>query len=172
MPRGPDAKWRLRERIRQRAARPHRGSRTRRAGEAFPAGVKLGLDSRAMIRGAHFLFYSTDPEADRAFLRDVLGFPAVDAGEGWLIFKLPPAEVGVHPSEGPFVQRHADRELLGAILYLMCDDLPALVASLEARGVACAPLDREEWGEFTSCRLPSGAWIGLYRPTHPTAIGL
>lgn len=73
-----------------------------------------------MINGVHFLLYSNQPEADRAFLRDVLGFGSVDAGQGWLIFALPPAELAVHPASGTFVLRHADQDLLGAVLYLMC----------------------------------------------------
>src|SRR6185369_9721238 len=80
-----------------------------------------------MIIGAHFLLYSKDPEADRAFFRDVLQFRAVDVGQGWLIFALPPAELGIHPSNGEFVQAHAEHPILGAVLYLMCDDLLAFV---------------------------------------------
>src|SRR5258707_9550509 len=77
-----------------------------------------------MIPGAHVLFYSKDPEADRAFFRDILGFASVDVGHDWLIFKLPPAEAALHPQmDQNFVQRHAGHELLGAVLYLMCDDL-------------------------------------------------
>jgi hypothetical protein len=124
-----------------------------------------------MIRGAHFLIYSRAPEADRAFFRDILDFPSVDAGEGWLIFALPPAEVALHPTEADVVQRHADRDLSGAILYLMCDDLPAQVASLSARGVHCSPIGEAEWGAYTTLGLPSGGALGLYQPTHPTAIG-
>ena len=76
-----------------------------------------------MINGAHLLLYSRDPDADRAFFRDILRVRSVDAGEGWLIFALPPAELGIHPGDGNFVERHADHELSDAILYLMCDDL-------------------------------------------------
>jgi catechol 2,3-dioxygenase-like lactoylglutathione lyase family enzyme len=85
-----------------------------------------------MIKGAHFLLYSKDPEADQAFFRDVLGFRSVDRGDGWLIFGLPPAEAALHPSNGNFVQLHAGHELAGAILYLMCDDLDALLELLKA----------------------------------------
>jgi hypothetical protein len=113
-----------------------------------------------------------DPEADRAFLRDVLGFPSVDAGDGWPIFALLPAELAVHPSEGTFVQRHAERELIGAILYLMYEDLPAVVKSLAARQVACAPIEQAPLGHYTIVGLPSGGAIGLYQPSHPTALGL
>lgn len=123
-----------------------------------------------MIKGAHFLLYSTDADADRAFFRDVLGFRAVDAGGGWLIFALPPAELGVHPSDGDFVQRHAEHALAGTVLYLMCDDLRATIASLEAKDVRCTEVEEAEWGVKTTIRLPSGAEIGLYQPAHPTAL--
>lgn len=123
-----------------------------------------------MISGAQFLLYTKDPDADRAFLRDVLGFRAVDAGEGWLIFALPPAELAVHPSEGNFVQLHAEHELLGAVLYLMCEDVRATVQSLRAQKVACREIQKAEWGLYTSLRLPSGGELGLYQPTHPTAV--
>ncbi len=125
-----------------------------------------------MIHGAHFLLYSKDPDADRAFFREVLEFRGVDAGEGWLIFALPPAELAVHPAEERFVQRHADRDLLGAVLYLMCDDLGSQVKSLEAKSVSCVPIREAPWGKFTTVRLPSGGEIGLYQPTHPTALDL
>lgn len=124
-----------------------------------------------MINGAHFLLYSKDPEADRAFLRDVLEFRAVDIGQGWLIFALPPAEMAVHPAAENFVQSHADHNLLGAILYLMCDDVRSLVKSLEAKNVVCSALEEASWGIKTTLRLPSGGEIGLYQPTHPTALG-
>jgi predicted enzyme related to lactoylglutathione lyase len=125
-----------------------------------------------MYHGAHFVLYSTDAEADRAFFRDVLGFASVDAGHGWLIFALPPAELAVHPGDGEFVQRHADRSLLGAVLYLMCDDLDAVVARLTDRGESCAPIEQAPWGRFTSVALPSGGAVGLYQPAHATALGL
>jgi len=125
-----------------------------------------------MITGAHILLYSTDPTADRAFFRDVLGFRSVDAGEGWLIFALPPAELGVHPGSGDFVQQHAEQDLLGALLYLMCNDLPAVVETLKGKNVACADIQKAEWGFYTTLRLPSGGYIGLYQPTHPTALQL
>jgi hypothetical protein len=123
-----------------------------------------------MITGAHFLLYSTDAEADRAFLRDGLALTAVDAGGGWLVFGLPPAEVGVHPSDGRFVRSHAGHDLLGAVLYLMCDDVRAEVRALAARGVTCTDLREADWGIATTIPLPSGGAIGLYQPTHPTAI--
>jgi catechol 2,3-dioxygenase-like lactoylglutathione lyase family enzyme len=116
-----------------------------------------------VINGAHVILYSTDAEADRAFLRDVLGYPHIDAGGGWLIFKLPPAEVAVHPAEGD-----AKHEL-----YLMCDDVEATVAELTAKGVEFAePIIDQGWGLLTSIRLPGGGQIGLYQPRHEKAYEL
>ena len=112
-----------------------------------------------MIHGAHVLLYSQDPEADRAFFRDVLRFRSVDAGEGWLIFKLPPAEVAFHPSEGETEQVHAEQPLLGGVLYLMCDDLSAVIASLKAKKVQCSRVMTAPWGKATSFKLPSGTGI-------------
>jgi catechol 2,3-dioxygenase-like lactoylglutathione lyase family enzyme len=122
-----------------------------------------------MITGAHVLLYSQDPEADRAFFRDILGFRSVDAGGGWLIFALPPAELGIHPGDGKLVQPHADQPLLRVELYLMCDDLSSFVESLEAKSIECTPPTEAEWGIATTVRLPSGGRLGLYQPKHPTA---
>jgi len=125
-----------------------------------------------MIIGAHVLLYSKDPEADRAFFRDVLEFGSVDAGHGWLIFRLPPAEVALHPSDDNSAQMREDGELLGSVLYLMCDNLAAVIKSLKAKNVTCAPVDKARWGTKTTIRLPSGGEIGLYQPKHPTALDL
>jgi catechol 2,3-dioxygenase-like lactoylglutathione lyase family enzyme len=125
-----------------------------------------------MITGAHVLLYSHDAEADRAFFRDVLELHWVDAGHGWLIFKLPPAEAALHPTDGDPAQGYAPSAMLGAELYLMCDDLQASIESLAAKNVVCAPIDKAPWGIKTTIRLPSGGAIGLYQPTHPTALGL
>ena len=126
-----------------------------------------------MITGTHVLFYSENPEADRAFFRDVLGFRAVDAGGGWLIFALPPAEAGIHPADGDSRERvHGGRRLLGAVVYLMCDDVEAEIKSLKSRNVNCSPVEEENWGKKTTLRLPSGGEIGLYQPSHPTAFDL
>ncbi len=122
-----------------------------------------------MINGAHVLLYSDDPEADRAFFRDVLKFRSVDVGRGWLIFALPPAEAALHPSSGDNRQLHGGRSLLGAALYLMCDDLHSLVESLKAKNVSCTEIGEEQWGIKTTIRLPSGGEIGLYQPKHQTA---
>jgi hypothetical protein len=124
-----------------------------------------------MINGVHFLLYSKDPEGDRAFFRDILEFEAVDVGGGWLIFAMPPAELAVHPGDGDFVQGHADHPLLGAVLYLMCDDLRATIRSLEVKKVKCSPVVEAQWGVKTTIPLPSGSEIGLYQPKHKTAIG-
>ncbi|CAN5302555.1 hypothetical protein BH20ACT24_BH20ACT24_19470 [soil metagenome] len=113
-----------------------------------------------MITGAHLILYSKDPESDRDFIRDVLEYTHVDAGDGWLIFKAPPTEVAVHPTEGP--ERTE--------LYLLCDDVEATVAELRARGAEFAgPVRDEGWGLLTTIRLPGGGELGLYQPGHPTA---
>ena len=113
-----------------------------------------------MIFGAHVIVYSKDAEADRAFFRDVLGFASVDAGHGWLIFALPPAEVAVHPAEEN--DRHE--------LYFMCDDLKAEIAALGKKGVQCSDVQEARWGSITKIRLPGGGEVGLYQPKHPIAL--
>jgi catechol 2,3-dioxygenase-like lactoylglutathione lyase family enzyme len=115
-----------------------------------------------MISGAHVILYSKDAVADRAFLRSVLGFASVDAGHGWLIFALPPAEVAVHPAEKD--ERHE--------LYFMCDDLQAEIAALKKKGVKCSNVQEERWGSLTMIQLPGGGKVGLYQPKHPTALAL
>jgi hypothetical protein len=124
----------------------------------------------AMIHGAHLLLYSTDPEADRGFFRDVLKYPNVDVGGGWLIFKLPPAELAVHPADAETQPREGHR-MLGAHLYLMCDDLKQTIAMLKSKQIACTGVEKERWGIRTTVNLPSGGEIGLYQPTHKTAWG-
>jgi hypothetical protein len=125
-----------------------------------------------MITGAHVLFYSTNADADRAFLRDTFAFPSVDVGGGWLIFSLPPAEAAVHPTGEPFGMGEHGRSMLGSVLYLMCDDVDAEIARLTKLGISCAPVAQERWGRRTSVTLPSGQGMGLYQPLHPTALGL
>jgi catechol 2,3-dioxygenase-like lactoylglutathione lyase family enzyme len=113
-----------------------------------------------MIRGAHVILYSNDAEADRAFLRDLLGLPSVDAGDGWLITQLPPGEVAVHPAESSGA----------AELYLVCDDVEATVADLAARGIPVeGGVTDQGWGRLTGIRLPGGGRVGLYGARHPTA---
>lgn len=124
-----------------------------------------------MITGAHFLFYSKNPEADRAFFRDILGFCSVDVG-GWLIFAMPPAEAGIHPLDNgaDFSHNHAGQNLLGAVLYLMCDDLQASIAWLNEKNVPCTGIQTAGWGTVATFPLPSGGRIGLYQPRHATAL--
>ena len=109
-----------------------------------------------MIIGAHSIVYSTKPEADRAFLRDVLKLPSVDVGGGWLIFGLPPAEVAVHPSEKNDVHE----------FYLMCDDVEAFIASMQKANITCGPVHNQGWGLLTQVRLPGGGHLGVYQPRH------
>ena len=125
-----------------------------------------------MILGTHVLIYTTNPDADRAFFRDVLEFQGIDVGGGWLIFKLPPSELALHPGDGQFAQRHADHMMPGALVYLMCDDLQVTIASLAKKNVQCTDVATEEWGIRTTIRMPSGGEIGLYQPTHRTALDL
>jgi catechol 2,3-dioxygenase-like lactoylglutathione lyase family enzyme len=125
-----------------------------------------------MITGAHVLIYSTDPDADRAFVRDVLEFRGIDIGHGWMIFKLPPAELALHPADGAFAQRQDGHVMPGALVYLMCDDLKATMASLAKKNVACTEVAAERWGIRTTIKMPSGGEIGLYQPTHKTALDL
>jgi catechol 2,3-dioxygenase-like lactoylglutathione lyase family enzyme len=113
-----------------------------------------------MIFGAHVIVYSQDAEADRSFFRDVLGLSSVDAGHGWLIFALPPAEVAVHPGD----------ETVGDELYLICDDLDAEIRGLGEKGVQCSEIEEARWGSVTKIRLPGGGEIGLYQPKHPLAM--
>ena len=126
-----------------------------------------------MIAGAHVLIYSADPEADRAFFRDVLGFASVDVGGGWLIFALPPAEAAFHPADGASsAVAHGGRGLLNSALYLMCDDLNASINFLKSKNVSCTEVVDAGWGIKTSIRLPSGGEIGLYQPRHASPLHL
>ena len=109
-----------------------------------------------MIIGAHSIIYSKSPEADRAFLKEVLGFPHVDVGHGWLIFGLPPAEVAVHPSDENDLHE----------LYLMTDDVEALVASMAERGIEATSISQQGWGLLTQVTLPGGGKLGIYQPRH------
>jgi catechol 2,3-dioxygenase-like lactoylglutathione lyase family enzyme len=115
-----------------------------------------------MINGAHVIIYSKDAEADRQFFKNVLGFHSVDAGHGWLIFALPPAEVACHP--GDENDQHQ--------LYLMCEDLNQIMAALNAKGIHCSEVQEPPWGSLTSITLPGGGQLGLYQPKHPTAANL
>jgi hypothetical protein len=109
-----------------------------------------------MITGAHSIIYSTNPEADRDFLRDVLKLPHVDVGHGWLIFGLPPAEVAIHPSEKNDIHE----------FYLMCDDVKEFVAAMKSHNIACDEIQDQGWGVLTRLTLPGGGKIGVYQPRH------
>ena len=127
-----------------------------------------------MIIGTHILFYTKDADADRAFLKDVLGFPHVDVGHGWLIFKMPPAESAVHPVDknlvgGPPAEAPG---MVHAEVYFMCDDIAKEMRNLRDKGVECAAVQHERWGDRTSFQLPSGSFVGLYQPKHQTAFDL
>jgi catechol 2,3-dioxygenase-like lactoylglutathione lyase family enzyme len=112
-----------------------------------------------MLYGSHVVLFSNDADADRAFLADAFGFEHVDAGGGWLIFELPPAEVAVHPAEAP-----------GAELYFMCEDLAAEMRMLEEKGVRCSAVEEARWGSVTKVRLPGGGEVGIYQPRHATTV--
>ena len=109
-----------------------------------------------MIIGAHSIIYSTNAEADRVFLRDVLKLTNVDLGQGWLIFGLPPAEVAVHPSEENDVHE----------FYLMCDDVNAFVDELKKQGIDSDPVQDQDYGLLTKLTLPGGGKLGVYQPRH------
>src|SRR5437660_1059324 len=109
-----------------------------------------------MITGAHSIIYSTNPEAARAFLRDILKLPHVNVGHGWLIFGLPPAEVAVHPSDKNNVHE----------FYLMCDDVKKFVATMKEHNISCHDIQDQGWGVLTHVTLPGGGKIGVYQPRH------
>ena len=116
-----------------------------------------------MITGIHALIYTKDADGVRAFFRDVLKWPSVNAGHGWLIFALPPAELGIHPTDG---NGHHE-------LYLMCEDIQATVTELQDKGIELTrPITDAGFGPTTAIRIPGGGELGLYEPKHPTALGL
>jgi predicted enzyme related to lactoylglutathione lyase len=115
-----------------------------------------------VITGVHAIVFTEDADGTRSFFRDVLGLPHFDAGGGWLIFALPPAELAAHPTEGP--SRHE--------LYLMCDDVEKTVEELRRRGVDIVrPISDEGFGLETALRMPDGGELGLYEPRHPSPLG-
>lgn len=132
-------------------------------GRVLPGAAGAPSYARCVINGAHVIIHSRDAEADRVFFRDVLRHPYVDAGHGWLLFKAPPTEIAMHPTDGePFCD-----------LYFMCDDLAATVAELTARGVEfIRPAETANWGVVTAFRLPGGSEVGLYQPRHSRATDL
>lgn len=109
-----------------------------------------------MIIGGHSIIYSTNPDADRAFLRDVMKLTHVDVGGGWLIFGLPPAEIAVHPSGENDVHE----------FYLMCDDIDALLKEMTQRGIKCGAAEDQGWGILSHVVLPGGGKLGVYQPQH------
>jgi catechol 2,3-dioxygenase-like lactoylglutathione lyase family enzyme len=113
-----------------------------------------------MIFGAHVVLYSKDSDADRAFFRDILGLKSVDAGHGWLIFALPPAEAAFHPSDENGLHE----------LFFMCDDLKAEMAALAQKGVAFSEIQEARWGSIVRMKLPGGSDISLYQPKHAMAL--
>lgn len=111
-----------------------------------------------MISGAHAIIYSMDPDADRSFFRDVLNFPHVDAGKGWLIFALPAAELAIHPAENNNIHE----------LYLLCDDVDKVRHDLSALSIACSEVQSMPWGRLIRITLPGGGTLGIYQPRHPS----
>lgn len=109
-----------------------------------------------IIIGAHSIIYSANPDADRAFFRDVLKLPNIDVGGGWLIYGLPPAEVAVHPAD-----KNNKHEL-----YLMCDDVEAFIGEMKKRNISCGSVQDEGWGLLTQVMLPGGGKLGVYQPRH------
>jgi catechol 2,3-dioxygenase-like lactoylglutathione lyase family enzyme len=109
-----------------------------------------------MINGAHVVIYTKDPEADRAFFRDLLKFPSVDAGGGWLIFAMPAAEVAFHDSKTN--NQHE--------LFLMCDDIADTLTDLKSKNVAVSDVSEQRWGKSATFTLPGGGKLGVYEPKH------
>jgi catechol 2,3-dioxygenase-like lactoylglutathione lyase family enzyme len=120
-----------------------------------------------VITSSHTIVYATDADAARDFLRNVLGLKHVDAGDGWLIFRLPPSEVAVHPID-PGTPTTGGHEL-----FLMCDDIAATVDDLKAKGVEFSTdVSDQGWGLITTLKVPGAGTMGLYEPRHPTAYDL
>src|SRR5208283_699469 len=109
-----------------------------------------------MITGVHAIIYSKHAEKDRAFLRDVLNFPFVDVGEGWLIFRLPPAEAAIHPSK-----KNGLKEI-----YLMCDDIEETAALMRQHNIKCGDVEQKPWGSLIRIKLPGGGTLQVYQPSH------
>ena len=123
-----------------------------------------------MINGMHVIMYANDAEKARAFFNDVLGFSSVDAGRGWLIFALPPAEIAAHPTEDD--EAEPDGQPRNE-LYLMCDDVKKTVADLKRKGVEfIGGISEQPWGSLATLKVPGAGAIGLYQPKHPVAINL
>ena len=108
-----------------------------------------------MINGAHVIVYSEKPEEDRKFFKDVLKFPHVDVGHGWLIFGLPPSEAAFHPGKNDTHE-----------FYLMCEDVKDFIETMKKKGIPCSPIHEERWGSLTQVTLPGGGKLGVYQPKH------
>jgi len=109
-----------------------------------------------MIKGAHSILYSNKPEEDRRFLRDIIGFPSVDVGGGWLIFSLPPSELAVHPAESSGKQE----------FYLMCENITEFISVMEKNSIKCSEIHEEPWGRLIDITLPGGGLLGVYQALH------
>jgi len=109
-----------------------------------------------MITGAHSIIYSSDSKADMEFFKNILKFPNVDVGNGWLIFGLPPSEIAVHPSSENGLQE----------LYLLCDDIQSFVKEMAWHKIACSEIETQRWGLITHLILPGGGKLGVYEPRH------
>ena len=109
-----------------------------------------------MVTGAHTVLYSSDPDADKAFFKNVLKFPNVDIGHGWLIFGLPPSEIAIHPGN----------ESGGQEFYLMCDDVNEFITEMAGHSVVCSAIENQRWGNLTYLTLPGGGKLGVYEPKH------
>ena len=118
-----------------------------------------------MINGAHVVIYSRNTEADRAFFRDVLEFPCVDAGHGWLIFAIPPAEAAFHDSDAGNSGNRDRHEL-----YLMCDDIAATLSNLKSKDVKVSEVSEQRWGKIAAISLPGGGQLGIYEAKHPSPL--
>ncbi len=128
------------------------------------------LLNKIMINGAHIVLYTRDPESDRVFFRDVLQLPSVDAGHGWLIFALPPAEAAFHGLEKEIVDKDVDKDDEGNNrheLYFMCDDIAATLSDLNKNNVSVSPVNEQRWGSIATLTLPSGGKVAIYQPKHP-----
>jgi catechol 2,3-dioxygenase-like lactoylglutathione lyase family enzyme len=124
-----------------------------------------------MITGAHIVLYTTDADADRAFFRDVLDFPSVDTGHGWLIFALPPAEAAFHDSDKQSwdkksLEQNDARQNSRHELFLMCDDIAATLRDLKSKNVPVSAISEQRWGSLATLNLPSGSKLGIYQPKH------
>ena len=126
-----------------------------------------------MINGTHIVLYTADADADRAFFRDVLDFASVDAGHGWLIFALPPAEAAFHDSDKDSWDKKSIEQNDAKLnsrheLYLMCDDIAATLRDLESKNVSVSAITEQRWGSLATLTLPSGSKLGIYQPRHPS----